>query len=103
MVAESMKKILFILVAAAICMQCTVSRKPNSKFGGIQIGTITYSYRTMPDQSLEAILKYIVQSGINSVELLGGTAEQYAGAPKDRNSIRQWRASVSMDKFEEIE
>jgi hypothetical protein len=32
--------------------------KPNSKFNGMQIGTITYSYRSMPDQSAEATSKH---------------------------------------------
>ena len=31
--------------------------KPNSKIKGVQIGTITYSYRSMPDQSAEATLQ----------------------------------------------
>ena len=37
--------------------------KPNSLINGVQVGTITYSYRSMPDQSAEATLKYIVDSG----------------------------------------
>ena len=96
-----MKKLVFVLVAA-VFMQCYDAQKPNSKFGGVQVGAITYSYRTMPDQSLEAMLRYILQSGINSVELLGGTVEQYAGIPKERDAVSGWRASVSMDKFKEI-
>ena len=55
--------------------------KPSSKIEGVQIGTITYSYRSMSDQSAEATLKYIVESGINAVELMGGPIESYAGAP----------------------
>jgi sugar phosphate isomerase/epimerase len=55
--------------------------KPNSVFGGVQIGTITYSYRSMPDQSAEATLKYIVDSGISGIELMGGPVESFAGAP----------------------
>src|SRR3954447_25527726 len=55
--------------------------KPNSRINGVQIGAITYSYRSMPDQSAEATLKYIVDSGINAVELMGGPAESFAGAP----------------------
>jgi sugar phosphate isomerase/epimerase len=55
--------------------------KPNSVFGGVQIGTITYSYRSMPDQSAEATLKYIVDSGISAIELMGGPVESFAGAP----------------------
>jgi sugar phosphate isomerase/epimerase len=55
--------------------------KPNSLIDGVQIGTITYSYRSMPDQSAEATLKYIVDSGINAIELMGGPVESFAGAP----------------------
>jgi sugar phosphate isomerase/epimerase len=55
--------------------------KPSSVIDGVQIGTITYSYRSMPDQSAEATLKYIVDSGISGIELMGGPAESFAGAP----------------------
>src|SRR5258705_9020139 len=55
--------------------------KPNSLINGVQIGTITYSFRAMPDQSAEATLKYILESGISAVELMGGPAESFAGAP----------------------
>ena len=48
--------------------------KPNSLINGVQIGTITYSYRSMPDQTAEAILKYTVDSGISAIELMGGPA-----------------------------
>src|SRR6266545_8095400 len=56
--------------------------KPNSLINGVQIGTITYSYRSMPDQSAEATLKYIVDSGISAIELMNGPAESFAGAPQ---------------------
>lgn len=55
--------------------------KPNSLIDGVQIGVITYSYRSMPDQSAEATLKYIVDSGISAIELMGGPVETFAGAP----------------------
>jgi sugar phosphate isomerase/epimerase len=55
--------------------------KPNSLINGVQIGTITYSYRSMPDQSAEATLKYVVDSGISAIELMGGPVESFAGAP----------------------
>ncbi len=51
--------------------------KPDSNFNGVQIGVITYSYRSMPG-STEDLLRYIVQCGISSVELMGGPAEEYA-------------------------
>src|SRR5438477_5757712 len=52
--------------------------KPHSLIDGVQIGTITYSYRSMPDQSAEATLKYVVDSGINAIELMGGPVTDYA-------------------------
>src|SRR5688572_4696895 len=58
-----------------------------SFINGVQIGVITYSFREMPDQSAEATLKYILDSGVNAVELMGGPAESFAGAPKNPVNI----------------
>lgn len=94
-----------ILVIAVFTFQSpAIAASKGSDFGGAQVGAITYSYRSMPDQSLPAILNYIVQSGLSSVELMGGPVEQYAGIPqvKDAKVIREWRKNVSMDKFKEI-
>jgi sugar phosphate isomerase/epimerase len=55
--------------------------KPNSLIDGVQIGTITYSFRSMPDQSAEAVLKYTLDSGISAIELMGGPIESFGGAP----------------------
>ena len=98
--------------------------KPNSLFNGVQIGVITYSYRTMPDQSAEAYLKYIVDSGVSAIELMGDPAESYAGRPAlprrgggrgqeltaeqraemqaAQKAVKDWRLSVSMDKFKAL-
>src|SRR5215211_6103836 len=56
--------------------------KPNSVVNGVQLGTITYSYRSMPDQSAEAILRYVLESGISRIEFMGGPVEAFAGAPQ---------------------
>ena len=95
-------KNLLLIAGAAICMQSAMAQKPNSNFGGVQIGVITYSYRNMPDQTIEGMLNYVIQSGINSVQLLSGPVEKYAGIPRNRDEMRQWRTTVSMDKFKEI-
>src|SRR5258707_354994 len=111
------------LVAAA------QARKPNSVIGGVSIGTITYSYRSMPDQSAEATLRYVVESGISQIELMNGPAERFAGAPpgggggggggggrrgepptpaqqvaqrESADRLKQWRTSVSMDRFKQL-
>lgn len=50
--------------------------RPNSKFNGVQVGTITYSFRSMPS-SAEDLLKYCVISGISAIEMMGAPADQY--------------------------
>lgn len=71
--------------------------KPNSKFNGVQIGVITYSYRKMPG-SAEDLLKYITQCGISSVELMGGPAEQFAKAYTSKTGGDK----ASMDGFKAL-
>lgn len=95
--------------------------KPNSKFNGVQIGAITYSFRSLPGDA-ESVLKYCVDCNISAIELMGPTAEAFAGAPhtstqpmgggrqqvsaeeraERSKAIAAWRASVSMDKFEQL-
>jgi sugar phosphate isomerase/epimerase len=70
-----------VLGSAETIFGAFAQAKPNSLIDGVQIGTITYSYRSMPDQSAEATLKYIVDSGISAIELMGGPVESFAGAP----------------------
>src|SRR5690606_17680662 len=43
---------------------------PDSNFGGVQIGAITYSFRSLPS-SAEQLLGYLVDCGISSTELMG--------------------------------
>ncbi len=55
--------------------------KTGSTVKGVRLGLITYSFRELPDQSAEATLEYIRQCGITNIELMGGPAETFAGAP----------------------
>jgi sugar phosphate isomerase/epimerase len=100
--------------------------KPNSKFGGVQIGAITYCFRSLPGSAPE-LLNYCTELGISSVELMGDAAENFAGAPASRppafgggggrkqmsperqeamkklaDERKQWRLSVSMDKYKAL-
>jgi len=100
------------------------SSKPNSEFGRVQVGAITYSWRSMPGTA-EDILKYCLACGISSIELMGDPVEQFAGLPKSppklpneatdeeistyqkaskeiRNAQKEWRISAPMTKFEEL-
>ena len=62
--------------------------KPNSLINGVQIGVITYSFRDMPDQSIDATLKYVLDCGISAIELMGDPAEVFAGKPKNPVDMR---------------
>ncbi len=61
---------------------------PKSVVNGVRIGVITYSFRDLPDQSAEATLDYILKCGISNIELMGGPAESFAGAPKNPVDFR---------------
>ncbi|SDH40993.1 sugar phosphate isomerase/epimerase family protein [Mucilaginibacter sp. P25] len=84
--------------------------KPNSLINGVQIGVITYSFRSMPS-TIEDLLRYCIDCNINAIELMGDAAEMYAGAPKHEagedwaafgKKMAEWRVSAPMDKFKEI-
>jgi len=101
--------------------------RPDSNFGGVQIGAITYSFRSMPSTA-EDLLNYLTECGLSSVELMGEPAEQFAGAPSFERprmtpgqrpteaqraemlarrktfavELRKWRLSAPMDKFKEL-
>jgi sugar phosphate isomerase/epimerase len=51
-------------------------------FGGVQIGAITYSWRSMAG-GVENIIKYCMETGISTIELMSGDVEEYLGAPKN--------------------
>jgi len=99
-------------------------KKPNSKFGGVQVGAITYSWRSM-SPTAEDTLQYCLACGISSIELMSNTIELYAGAPQApgrlprdaseeqkaqfqkeslvaTEALKKWRTTVPMTKFEEL-
>jgi sugar phosphate isomerase/epimerase len=97
--------------------------KPNSLFNGVQIGVISYSWRSMPS-SAEQILQYCKDCNISAIELMGPAVEAFAGAPQGPSwpggqrrqltpeeqaqqadyakKLADWRASVPMSRFEQL-
>jgi sugar phosphate isomerase/epimerase len=63
--------------------------RPKSKFKGVQIGAITYSFRDLPDQSADATIQYLLEAGLFATELMGGPAESFAGMPKNPVDMSQ--------------
>src|SRR5213594_487336 len=56
--------------------------KIDSKFNGVQIGAITYSFRSIPNP--DDIIKAYVTIGLGEMELMSNHAEALAGAPSGR-------------------
>jgi sugar phosphate isomerase/epimerase len=52
----------------------------NSKFGGVQIGAITYSFNSIASDP-EAIIKAMAEIGLGEAELMSNHCEALAGAP----------------------
>ena len=84
---------------------------PNSKFAGVQIGAITYSFRDLKG-GVEAVLTACVEAGLSSVELMGTGVEVYLGAPRKpagtdkgeagqyTRALNEWRrAPGTLDKY----
>ncbi len=113
----------YALSASAACP--LLAAPPNSRFGGVQIGAITYSFRALPGDARQ-VLDYCLRCGISAVELMSDVAERYAGAPKYRHPIpatpsgsqrtpeqqaaarklaeetKAWRLSVPMKQYQEF-
>jgi sugar phosphate isomerase/epimerase len=68
--------------AASSVAPAAADDKPNSTFGGVKIGAITYSWRSMPG-GVDNVIKYCKDSGISNIELMSGDVEDYLGAPKN--------------------
>ena len=71
-----------IALTAGVALTLKGAGKPNSKFNGVQIGAITYSYRQLPNSNdADQVLQYVIDSNISAIELMGPVAENFAGAP----------------------
>jgi sugar phosphate isomerase/epimerase len=100
-------------------------KKPNSKVNGVQLGLTTYSYLRIP-HSLEQVLEYVLEAGVNAVEMRG-VLEEGLGIPsgpprgrrganltdKERAEIaeaakaareeqKQWRLNLPMQKYADL-
>lgn len=89
------------LLLIILCTLGVSTSFAQSKYNGVQIGVITYSYRSMP-ADLEELLMQVQASEISAVELMGGPVEAYLGAPTDKKALAEWRATISMKAFKPI-
>lgn len=112
------------LAFAPLAFSC--SGDSGSTFGGVPIGVITYSWRSMPSTA-DDIIKYCVEGNITSLELMGYTAEEFAGIPampprpkrgveqteEEKNAYvvardeaikkqKEWRLACDFEKYKEL-
>ena len=74
----------------------------DSKIEGVQLGAISYSFRQIPNVDVDAIVKILSRLELGEVELMSNHAERAAGAPVQRQELRTWRTSGSMDRFKPV-
>lgn len=100
-------------------------KKPNSKVNGVQLGLTTYSYLRIP-HSLEQVLEYVLEAGVNAVEMRR-TLEEGLGIPNGPKRMprgrdisddekakleveakaaldaqKQWRLNLPMQKYKDV-
>jgi len=115
---------LFVASKSAIAENVLGISNPTSLINGVQVGAITYSFRSLPGSATQ-LLQYCVEANITAIELMGDAIEQYAGAPTSpvqwvpgikiewtdelkakmktyQADLVKWREAVNMDKFKEI-
>lgn len=56
-------------------------KRIDSRFGGVQIGAITYSFNLIASPDPEAIIKAFVEIGLGEAELMSNHCEALAGVP----------------------
>jgi sugar phosphate isomerase/epimerase len=57
------------------------AKRIDSRFGGVQIGAITYSFNRIASPDPQAIIKAYVEIGLGEAELMSNHCEALAGAP----------------------
>ncbi len=79
-----------IILSSFIAGCAGTGAKAEAEYKGVQIGVITYSWRSMPSSPVD-IINYCKQTGITSIELMGNIAEEYAGAPSSPGRPQNWQ------------
>ena len=100
MLNSSFAVLMAVMVLAAMLTGCKGSgtkTDAKSEYQGVQIGVITYSWRSMPSTP-EDIINYCKRTGISSLELMGNIAEDYAGAPAGPSRPENFRELSDEEK-----
>lgn len=66
---------------AALPAARAMAARIDSKFGGVQVGAITYSFNRLAAPDPQAIIRAYVEIGLGEAELMSNHCEALAGAP----------------------
>ncbi len=69
-------------LATAPLAPALAATRIDSKFGGVQIGAISYSFNRIAFQDPEAVIRAYVDIGLGEAELMSNHCEALAGAPR---------------------
>lgn len=77
-----------------------INKKNISCFRGVQIGTITYSYREQSNRAGDMLL-YALSGGVGSVELMSDAAETFTGVPVTYH-LEGDEAKACLERFKQL-
>ena len=79
---------------AMAALPATLLAKPDSKWGGVQVGiNVPYSFHNLPG-SADDVQKYVVDLGLSAVELRSQPVEEFFGCPIHYNTMATRRAGA---------
>src|SRR6266700_3166618 len=88
------------MALAAAPLAAARAAKINSKFGGVQIGAQSYSFR---DRSLDACIDALKEVGLGECELYQGHVEpQVARGAEGRAELKKWRLETPLEEIKKI-
>jgi sugar phosphate isomerase/epimerase len=82
------------LMLAAAPFAAAAFAKINSKINGVMVGAQSYSFRDLPDKSIEGAINAFKECGLGYAELWQGHLE-----PRDREKQAEWRKNPPMDEI----
>ncbi len=77
-----------LAIASASLAGAFGAKRNDSKFGGVQVGAITYSFNRLASPDPEAIVRAYPEIGLGEAELMSNHCEALAGAPAMPNFAR---------------
>jgi sugar phosphate isomerase/epimerase len=86
------------LVSVAVPLS-TAFGKIDSKLDGVQIGAQSYSFR---DRPLDQAIQGMVEVGLGECELWQGHVEPNLRGRQNREELRKWRTTVSLNEFKNV-